>query len=137
MSPLVLDCSVVIAWLFEDEESNFSERALEQLAVYTGIVPTIWPLEVANTLAIAERRGRINEERLHRNVEVVLGLEVEVDEFGAGYALSRTLSIARHFNLTVYDASYLELARRSQGTLVTLDKRLRKAATEFSIPLFT
>ncbi|MBS0655504.1 MAG: type II toxin-antitoxin system VapC family toxin [Verrucomicrobia bacterium] len=46
----VLDCSITMAWLFEDETTQYTETILDQLSTHTAIVPTIWPLEVANVL---------------------------------------------------------------------------------------
>jgi predicted nucleic acid-binding protein len=45
------------------------------------------------------------------------------------YAWTDTLNLADQFRLTVYDAAYLELARRKIRPLATLDQELRTAAT--------
>ena len=39
------------------------------------------------------------------------------------------IDLAEKVHLTTYDASYLWLAMKTGGTLVTLDKRLREAWT--------
>jgi hypothetical protein len=55
----VIDNSVVMAWLFEDECDAYSEAILDQMMQWRAWVPVIWPLEVANVLLVAERRQRI------------------------------------------------------------------------------
>ena len=43
--------------------------------------------------------------------------------------------LAREFNLTVYDATYLELAMRKNCSLATADKRLANAARDAGVTL--
>jgi hypothetical protein len=43
----VLDCSVTMAWCFEDQVTPYSETALEALSSGQALVPSVWPLEVA------------------------------------------------------------------------------------------
>ena len=54
----VLDNSVVMAWCFEDESSQYSDIILGNLEFSTGFVPAIWPLEVTNVLLVAEGKGK-------------------------------------------------------------------------------
>jgi predicted nucleic acid-binding protein len=45
------------------------------------------------------------------------------------------LAFGRTHRLTIYDAAYLELARRSGLPLATLDQQLARAARAESVPL--
>lgn len=56
---IVLDASIALAWCFEDETRGTDVRLLDRLLGETIDVPTLWRLEIANVLALAERRGRI------------------------------------------------------------------------------
>ena len=56
---LVVDCSVTMSWCFRDEATRYTEDVFDRLRGEPAVVPAIWPLEVANTLLVAERRGRI------------------------------------------------------------------------------
>ena len=49
---------------------------------------------------------------------------------------SRTLSLCRAYNLSSYDAAYLELAIREGLPLATLDGDLRKAAQRADVLLY-
>ncbi len=61
MSEFVLDCSVAIAWLFDDEASDETDSVLEFLRTNNAIVPSIWRLEVVNVLVQAEKRNRLKQ----------------------------------------------------------------------------
>jgi hypothetical protein len=54
----VLDCSITMAWCFEDESSEYTDTILESLKEATALVPTIWPLEVANVLLLSKKNNR-------------------------------------------------------------------------------
>ena len=90
--------------------------------------PAIWPLEVANGLLQAERRGRITEAfRKQRLVDLGL-LRVILDDETSRHAWQETSDLALRHGLSAYDAAYLELALRRALPLATLDKSLARAA---------
>ena len=60
MSGLVIDASVVVAWLFDDENEPRADRVLDQLVEEGALVPQLWHLETRNSLLTAERRGRLS-----------------------------------------------------------------------------
>ena len=59
--PLVLDCSIVMAWYFVDESDAYADRVARQLPGRRAFVPANWPLEVANSLIVGEGRKRSNQ----------------------------------------------------------------------------
>ena len=135
MSRFVLDNSVVMAWYFEDEANTYSAAILESMALSEALVPTIWPLEVANVLLVGERKGRTTEARTHRFIALLDALPIRVDAATAQHALSRILTLAREQQLSAYDAAYLELAMREGVPLATQDKALRRAAKACGVAL--
>ncbi len=58
---LVLDASMTIAWLFEDEHTEAAHAVMQRVAAEGALVPTLWRLEVANVLRNAVRRKRCDE----------------------------------------------------------------------------
>lgn len=132
---MVLDCSVVMSWCFEDEGNPYADEIFQELAERDAIVPTIWPLEVANVLAVAERRRKINEPGILRFIEWLGALNLKVDKESPDRALGGILALAREHRLSSYDASYLELAMRMGAALATLDKDLRAAAKKAGVSL--
>ena len=135
MSSFVLDTSVTMSWFFEDEATPTSMAILDALRTSQALVPSLWPLEVANVLLVAERRGRTNEARSSRFVTLLNSLPIAVDPATADQALAATLHLGRQFGLSSYDASYLELAMREGCPLATLDEKLRSAAKKSGVPL--
>ena len=98
-------------------------------------MPSIWPLEVANGLRAAERRGRLDLADLSRVRDLLLSLPVQVDAVDLRLALNEVAEIARTLDLTAYDAAYLALAARRGLPLATIDDRLQEAAQSSGVEL--
>jgi len=131
----VLDCSVAMSWCFEDEANDLSENALDRLARESAFVPGLWPLEVANVLAISERKKRLTAEKTLRFVSLLRSLPITIDPDTATRAFDAILTLSRERGLTAYDATYLELAIRYALPLATQDASLRRAAKATGVDL--
>jgi predicted nucleic acid-binding protein len=129
----VLDCSVVFAWFFGDESNSYADAVAKGLATSSAIVPAIWPLEVANTLVVGERRNRCTAAQATAFLSRLGNLPIDVDDQSAQAAWLTTLPIARSQKLSAYDAAYLELAVREGVAIATLDERLQAAAVALGI----
>lgn len=121
---LVVDSSVAVCWLMPDESSRVAEAALE-IARGGFVVPALFFYEVRNTLIVNERRGRIGSNWTGEALKMVSALAIVVD---LEPDEPKLMSVARQHTLSVYDASYLELAIRTEATLATLDTKLAAAA---------
>ena len=126
----VLDSSVALAWLLQDEANERTDALADRLEQENAHVPPIWSLEVGNALMMAMRRKRISEAEFDRCIAAVSVLPIEEDPPAA---LAGVLSIARRFSLTSYDAAYLELAQRRGFPLATLDEKLRQACKALKV----
>lgn len=135
MIPFVLDASVTLSWCFEDEADAAGDAVLRRLAGGRAAVPAVWPLEVANVLLGAERRGRIGAAEARRFLVLLEALPIEVDAHGLARAPREALQLARAHGLSVYDATYLELAVRTGAALATRDARLAAAARAEGVEL--
>jgi predicted nucleic acid-binding protein len=131
----VVDASVTLAWCLSDEASDAADEALGRLERDEAIAPAIWPLEVANGLRTAERRGRLDLADLPRVRDLLLSLPVQVEGVELRTALGEVTEIARSLDLTAYDAAYLALAARRGLPLATVDDRLRRAAASAGVAL--
>jgi predicted nucleic acid-binding protein len=131
----VLDCSVTMAWVFDDEDEPLAAKVRDRLADTIAIVPSVWPLETSNALLTAERRGRLTEAESVRFLTVLRSLPINVEAGPSLRLVDELLSLARRLGLTVYDASYLELAMRRGVPLATLDARLSAAAAVVGVGL--
>jgi predicted nucleic acid-binding protein len=129
----VLDGSVCLAWCFHDEASAYADAVAARFPAIQALVPSVWPLEVANALLMGERRKRSTEADTVHWLEFLRSLPVKVDDETQSRAWSDTLSLARTHRLSVYDAAYLELALRRGLPLATLDDKLKDAAVAVGI----
>lgn len=133
MSVFVLDTSLTMAWCFEDEATPDTDAVLDRLGTDAAVVPAIWPLEVANVLLVAERRGRLSEAQSSRFAGLLAQLPIDIDDHPADIAAHAALG--RRHELSSYDASYLALAQRIGATLATLDRPLAGAAARAGVDL--
>jgi predicted nucleic acid-binding protein len=137
VSIFVMDASVTMSWAFSEELTPLTERLLRDLPDGEAVVPAIWPLEVANVLLVAERKGRIVRADVLRFVELLLELPIRIHQVAAAHAFEDVLPVARDAGLSTYDASYLELAGRLGLPLATLDVKLRGAAREMGVAVLS
>ena len=124
----VLDCSVTLAWLFPDEATEVTDHLRDSLIEGRAFAPALWPIEVANVLLIATRRGRVDPdewEQIYANLEA---LPIEIDPVSTSRVWGTALQLANAHRLSVDDAMYLELALRMRLPLATLDRALSEAA---------
>jgi len=132
----VLDTSVTMRWFFGDgkpQELVYAGQVLDAMKQDIALVPVTWGLEVANVIARAEAKALVTEARGAAFLEMLEGVDIEVDTATFAHALGGTLQLARRFKLSAYDASYLELALRLGIPLATLDADLRKAAQKSGV----
>jgi predicted nucleic acid-binding protein len=132
---LVLDPSVVLAWAYTDEGTPATAHVLDLVAQSGAVVPAIWHLEVANALQQGLRRGRIDKADRDSALFDLIDLDIEIDSETSVHAWTATLNLAETHGLTVYDAAYLELARRRNLRLASLDRELRAAAEAIGVGL--
>lgn len=134
-SSFVVDASVAMAWCFQDEATDATRALLLRMSREAAVVPSLWFLEVANVLATAERRGRINPSQSAEFIRLVGRLDLEIDEHAEHRSLTHVLDLARAHKLSAYDAAYLDLAQRWVLPLASCDRALRLAATTLGIAL--
>lgn len=132
---LVVDCSVAMAWLFQDEATAQTTTVLERLGTETAVVPGWLFLEITNVLALAERKGRITPAQSAEFIGELSKLDFESDVESVERAFDHLLPLCRTHQLTSYDALYLDLAVRRGLPLATLDEPLRGAAQKLGVQL--
>jgi predicted nucleic acid-binding protein len=132
----VLDCSVVMAWFFEDETNAYADAVQRSLTSSRPFTPSLWPLEVANSLLVGERRKRTTEAKATSFLRLLRSLPIAADDETLARAWRESLPLARLHNLSVYDATYLELTLRRRLPLATLDGRLKTAAQAAGVKEF-
>jgi predicted nucleic acid-binding protein len=132
----VLDASIALAWFIDRPVNDYAVEMREKIRRGDrALVPPLWETEFANGVLMAERRKLMTDsegEQCMVEMDQLRLTSIEADsEFRS---IREVLTVARAFQLTVYDACYLELARRVRSPLATLDKSLSAAAAKAGIP---
>jgi len=131
----VVDCSIAMAWLFNDEATPKTRALLNRLTTETALVPAWWFIEITNVLSVAERKGRITPTHSDAFIADLEKLGIERDDEAPDRAFTHLLGLCRTHRLTSYDAIYLDLAIRRNLPLATLDDDLRKTSKKLGVRL--
>jgi predicted nucleic acid-binding protein len=132
---LVLDASVTLAWFFVEEGTPATRAALDRVVEEGAVVPPLWRVEVSNVLRTAVRRGRLALALRDKALFSLGSLPIEIDPDCDRFAWTLTIALSDRFDLTTYDATYLELAERRSLPLATQDLRLIAAAKSLGVRL--
>jgi predicted nucleic acid-binding protein len=132
----IADSSVGVAWAVPAQSSDATDDLLNTVATGTPlIVPTLWSFEVANSLLVLLRRKRILAPERDRALRALARLPLLVDDEGPRLALGRISELAGEHGLSVYDATYLEVALRRKLPLASRDQALCQAAQACRVKL--
>jgi predicted nucleic acid-binding protein len=122
----VADASVAVAWVHPAQATGRTEAMLDAIADGATLeVPALGPLEVANALTVLVRRQKLTGSE---HQAALGGLRVRIHDEAASLAWSTFSELATAYELSVYDAAYVELAQRRELMLGCKDGRLQKAA---------
>lgn len=132
---LVLDSSVTLAWVYSAETTEEIAGIFARVVESGAWVPALWRLEVANVLEMGVRKGRSDSAFRDAALADLALLPITLDLETDSQAWGATAKLATRHRLTLYDAAYLELARRRSLPLATLDSELRVAATAEDVAL--
>jgi predicted nucleic acid-binding protein len=131
----VIDCSVGIAWLFDEQADDYTEAALNALVGTFAVAPRWWNVEVLNVLLTLERRKRLAAGKVVDLLRHMQRLPVHLRESQTSVFELHALAIQHQ--LTSYDALYLEAALATGLPLATRDKALQQAAIESSVGVWS
>lgn len=127
---LVADASTFLCLAFKDEAASYGMAVADAVRDEGGLVPAIFWYEIRNALIANERRGRIAPERTAAFLALLDELPLSIQPLPADAGV---LGLVRQHRLSVYDASYLELALREGLPLATLDSALAGAAAKSKV----
>ncbi len=124
--PFVIDNSVVCGWFLANQSTDYTEAIARRLLDDGAIAPGLWSLELANVLRIACKRGAMIASQAREVAEQIAALPIAVD--AQPPTAQAILALALRYDLSSYDAAYLELALRLQLPIATQDTALAEAA---------
>ncbi len=120
---IVLDSSVVLKWIFDEEDAYGRAMKFRRMHISGEeviVVPSLFFYEIANVLATKTRLS---------NIEVAdffltfWNFDLEVFSFGLEEFLNG-IALSRQYRISLYDAAYIELAKKLKCNFVTADRRL-------------
>jgi predicted nucleic acid-binding protein len=137
LTGFVLDASVALRWFLDHPVPAYANKVKKFfLKGVRAVVPALWHLEMSNGLAVAERRSILTPADVDQavfDIEQLVAQAVDIDD--DVISIRQALTTARAFQLSAYDAVYLDLARREKLPLATLDDKLRAAAARAGVEL--
>lgn len=132
--PFVVDNSVVVAWHLGSQATPYSDAVLNALSGEMGHVPALWPLEFSNVVRKALVARKITEERAREIMQIQTKLALTVH--GDTPLPAENMALALRYQLSSYDAAYLDLALRLRLPLASTDDALRDAALAAGVGVF-
>lgn len=126
MTRFVVDASVAVKWLVEEEDSAAADRLLEPR--HELFAPRLMASEVGNALWRKVRMGELERSRAGVMAAAISEMAVRwmADEDTGPDAVRLSLALDH----PVYDCVYLALAHRIGATLVTADARFANSLAE-------
>ncbi len=126
---LVMDCSFMISMILPGELSPGIDFSTYQIHV-----PHIFTVECINAMIMAKKRNRVTQSQYDSAIAELLQSSFNLDTTSSEH-FHEIAKLALRYNLTPYDASYIELAKRLGAKLATFDKTLICAAQECGVEL--
>jgi predicted nucleic acid-binding protein len=117
---IVLDASIAVAWFLPEEHASFAAGLIAGRVHL--IAPDIIVAEVGNGLVKAFRRGVIKQPKVLAAVQHMMKGVIDLQP--SGPLLPNAADLACGLRCSIYDATYIELARRRSAVIVTNDARL-------------
>jgi predicted nucleic acid-binding protein len=121
MGVKVVDASALAALVFREEHA---EQVDQRLADAILVAPALLQFEMSNVCRTKLRQHPRLREILLEQFSAQMSMAIEIHEIDH----LAVIGMADRFGLSAYDASYLWLAHELGVELVTLDRRLARAA---------
>jgi predicted nucleic acid-binding protein len=123
---LVLDASVGVKWFSPENEAALNQAlAIRDAHISKQIlvmVPDLFYYEVINAIV---HKSFFSKDMINTAVSSLFALNLSMVSIDSKL-LADTVSIARQFNITVYDSCYLAMAKNHNCPLVTANPRHQK-----------
>jgi predicted nucleic acid-binding protein len=129
----VFDASFVAALLIPDEKNGLADSLYAGAVRGDIFVPALlWP-EMGNLFNNLIRRKRYTYNEVLTLLPGLSAMRLTTDTAAGPDHAETLLRLARDYDLSAYDAAYLELAGRKKARLATLDEKLEAAAERCGI----
>jgi len=130
----VFDASFVGALIIPDERNpHVNKMSAKIKSEDEKHAPQLLWYEISNIFKNLLRRKRYTFDEVKRLFPLLSAINLTCDfETGVGYS-EKLLRLCNDYNISSYDAAYLELAGRKKAALCTLDENLITAAKSYGV----
>ena len=134
MMDYVFDSSFIVALIIPDEKNPQADKMYSRIKNEDEkYAPHLIWYEITNVFKNLIRRRRFTDAEVIKFYPRLDAIDITCD-FATGTDYSRKLlKLCNKYNLSSYDAAYLELAERKKAMLCTLDENLRLAAKKHGV----
>ena len=131
----VTDAATVLCWVIPGTMTPDAARALQRSRNTLLIVPSLWLWETHNALLkLVRQRKLVPEDATNARIAISL-IPRRVDAMVDQLQVDRTWEIATTQMMTIYDATYVELALRLNLPIASDDTAIRNAARHLGLVL--
>jgi predicted nucleic acid-binding protein len=123
------------AWLVGEPATTVDFDIDEILGDRVFAVPSHWPIEIGNVLRTNLQNGRLRIDDFREILDRLDLLDIRIEPPLDIGDIGPLAQFAMIYELTAYDAAYVQLALHRRMTLGTLDKAMRRAAVKLNIAL--
>ena len=123
---IITDTNIFLAVALDEPEKN---RIIQLTAGMDANAPEILPYEIGNALSAMIKRKQISHDQALFAQSAASMVPVRL----LSVDVPASLKLAIELDIYAYDAYFLQCARSTSYPLLTLDKRMRQAATELYI----
>lgn len=131
MTDVVVDSSVLGAWMLDDEPAHVAAVQFIDAfgdGTFDPVFAAHFRFEVRHALVRAARRGRVDWADLPRWLDALDALEARIAPLSEDD--EPVLDLARRHQLSWGDANWVEVATREDLPLVTADRRLIRSVPD-------
>jgi predicted nucleic acid-binding protein len=130
----VIDASFAAAHSLPDEQNDTVDSFFDGITGNDEIfVPQLFWYEISNIFRSNVRRRRITVDQATECLKEIGCLVLTTDTVSGSAYSDKIFRLAQEYELSSYDASYLELALRKGAALATLDDDLNTAAGKVTL----
>ncbi len=122
MALLILDASVVIKWFKDETHKEYALKIRENF--YLGIneiaVPDLLLYEISNSMRYD---SKFDEDSIKQSLESIISMDIDIT-IPTEELINDAVDTAYKYNITVYDAIYVSLAKLMNAIFITADEKL-------------
>ena len=122
-SEIIIDASVLLAWLLPDEiykPSANNVLGLYRNNVFSFLAPALLPYETVNGIVSSVKRKRITEAQAKDAIKLFQGIDIELIELD----VLKVMEYSVKYNMSAYDGSYGYMLSSQNAGFITCDKKL-------------